>query len=181
MSDSADELAILIEEVADFGIITVKANVSDEKICSLLERVLNLKIPKIGKVTIGKKISVGWMSPDEIAVLVNYNDADKLSKKITEKMKSYHHLIVNMSDSRQCFKLTGKGWRDVLSKGTPIDLNPDVFGVGSFRRTRIASVAVSIWATDTHEAFLFSQRSVGGFISDWLRNSNRKTEQVNYY
>ena len=181
MCESADDLVISIEEVLDFGIVTVKANFSDTRICSLLEKTVGAKLPKTGKILIGKKISIAWMSPDEFAILVKYDDGDKISKKIAGKMKNFHHLCVNVSDSRQCFKMVGKGWREVLSKGAPIDLNPEVFGAGSFRRTRIANMAVSIWTTNPREAYIFCQRSVGNFLFNWLRNSNLKVDQLDFY
>ena len=96
-------------------------------------------------------------------------------------MKNHHHLCSNMSDSRVCFRISGQGWREVLAKGTPIDLHPDIFPVGTFRRTRIANAAVAIWANTDDQVYIFSMRSVGSFVLDWLRNASLKTGHLRIF
>ena len=181
MIKSVEECSISIEEVVDFGIIIFKADFSDTQTRNLLKATTGVEVPGIGKISIDEKFSIAWMSTDEYAIILKRRESDKIAKKIITKMKNKHHLCVNMSDSRRCFRLLGKGWREVLSKGIPADLNPDVFGVGAFRRTRIANVAVAIWTISNNEAFLVSSYSVGSFIFDWLKTASLKTGQVSYY
>ena len=176
-----DESVILIEEVVDFGLVIVKANFLDLKIRNLLAATIEMEVPKTGKISTGKKLSVGWMSTDEYVIILKKKEADKITRKINVKMKKYHHLCVNMSDSRRCYRLRGKGWREVLSKGSPTNFHPSVFGPGSFRRTRIASVATAIWAADENEAYVISMRSVSEFMFEWLRSANLKSGQITYY
>ena len=181
MNRLADEAVISIEEVSDFGFVIVKANFSDVKIRGLLHAVTGLDAPVTGKINTSKKMSVAWMSTDEYAIILKSSDVAKFTKKIKTKMKSNNHLCLDMSDSRRCFKLFGNGWREVLSKGTPVDLNPKEFIVGGFRRTRIANLAVAIWSVSDNEAYVLSMYSVGGFIFEWLKNANLKSGQLNYY
>ena len=176
-----DESVILIEEVVDFGLVIVKANFLDLKIRNLLAATIEMEVPKTGKISTGKKLSVGWMSTDEYVIILKKKEADKITRKINVKMKMYHHLCVNMSDSRRCYRLRGTGWREVLSKGSPTNFHPSVFGPGSFRRTRIASVATAIWAADENEAYVISMRSVSEFMFEWLRSANLKSGQITYY
>ncbi len=181
MLKSNTESVVSIEEVKDFGLIIVKANFLDNKICDLLQTSTGLQTPKTGKISIGKNLSIGWMSKDEYAIILRNVDADRIANKIKVKMKKEDHLCINMSDSRRCFRLLGHGWREVLSKGTPADLHPEVFGVGGFRRTRIANVAVAIWPTSDNEVYIFSMFSVGSFILDWLRTAGLKSGQLNFF
>ena len=181
MSERDDQAVVLIEEVRDFGLVTLKANFLDTKICDLVTATTGICFPKIGRISLGKKLSVGWMSIDEIAIILADSEADKITLKMKTKLKSYNNLCVNVSDSRCCFRLCGHGWREVLSKGTPVNLNPTSFTIGSFRRTRLGNVAVAIWAADVDEAYLFSMRSVGSFVSDWLCMANLKSGQLKYY
>ena len=181
MSEWNEKFTISIEEVADFGLIILKANFSNAKICELVKTVTGAVFPKIGKLSTGKNLNLGWMSTDEIAIILRNSEADKMARKIEKKLKGYDCLCVNMSDSRKCFKLDGYGWREILSKGTPANLNPTVFTVGSFRRTRIADVAVSIWTVDQKLAYVFVMRSVGHYVFDWLKTANLKSGQLNYY
>ena len=181
MSECDRKYIISVEEVVDFGLVTLKANFVDTKICDLVETVTDTKFPDVGRISISKKLSVGWMSTDEIAILLKKNEAEKMVRRLATKLKSYHNLCINMSDSRKCFKLYGYGWREVLSKGTPVNMNPTSFTIGSFRRTRLGNVAVAIWAADIDVAYLFSMYSVGWFVSDWLHMANLKSGQLEYY
>ena len=181
MLKSDNESVVLVEEVNDFGLIIVKANFSDSKIRDLLQTSTGLKLPKNGRISIGKNLSIGWMSNDEHAIIIKNDDVDRFVTKITEKMKGYEHLCLNMSDSRRCFKLLGYGWREILSKGTPADLRSGVFGVGGFRRTRVANVAVAMWVISDKEAYVFSTYSVGDFILDWLRTANLKSGELSFF
>ena len=176
-----NEPTVSIEEVFDFGMVSVKADFLDAKTRALLESVTGITSPNIGRISIGKKISVAWMSVDEYAIFLKNSEANKMSDKISSQMHNHHHLCVNMSDSRRCYRLLGNGWREVLSKGTPANLHPKVFGKGSFRRTRIANIAVGIWVHDNNEAYLFSMYSVGNFIFDWLNNANLRDGMFSYY
>ena len=176
-----DEAVVLIEEVEDFGLVTVKANFLDKKIREMLAKTLGIDLPKTGKIAFGKKLSVGWMSTDEYAIILKKMEADKIIRKLDTKMNKYHHLCVNMSDSRRCYRLRGNGWREVLSKGSPVNFHPLAFGPSSFRRTRVANLAAAIWAVTENEAYLFSMQSVSGFMSEWLRTANLKSGQIVYY
>ena len=181
MFDSDDDSVVLIQEVCDFGMVIVKADFADNKNQELLNSVTGIVPPKIGKISTGKKLSIGWMAKDEYAIILKKNEAVNLADKINVAMKKRHFLCVDMSDSRRCFKLDGKGWRELLSKGTPADLNPNVLGVGGFRRTRIANVGVVIWVAGENEVYVFSMYSVGDFILEWLNTANLKSGKLNYY
>ena len=181
MNKKSELLAISIEEVEDFGIITLKANILDTEIIKVVELATGVTVPQVGKISIGKKLSVGWMSTDEYAVILPGTLADGLVNKISNKMKKYHHLCINMSDSRRCFRLRGERWREVLSKGTPVNLHPAAFNIGSFRRTRICNVAVAFWSAKEDEAYLISMVSESDFVSTWLRTAGLKTGEIVYY
>ena len=74
MLKSDNESVVLVEEVNDFGLIIVKANFSDSKIRDLLQTSTGLKLPKNGRISIGKNLSIGWMSNDEHAIIIKNDD-----------------------------------------------------------------------------------------------------------
>jgi sarcosine oxidase subunit gamma len=181
MPKSEVELTVLIEEVTNFGMVSLKVDLLDAKVREIIQSISGTRCPQIGKISDGKKMSVGWMSTDEYAIFSESSDAIKLVGRVSSKLKKYDHLCLNMSDSRRCFHLKGKGWREVLSKGTPADLSPKAFGQGVLRRTRIANVAVAIWSFNETEAFIISMTSVGDFIIEWLNNARLETGRISYF
>ena len=96
---------VSIEEVKNFGMVTVKGNLSDNKVREIIQSISGTQCPQIGKISDGKKMSVGWMSTDEYAIFGETSDAIKLVDRIGSKLKKYDHLCLNMSDSRRCFHL----------------------------------------------------------------------------
>ena len=181
MSELGVESNVLIEEVTNFGMVSVKVNPLDAKVREIVQSISGTQCPPIGKISYGKKMSVGWMSTDEYAIFGKSSDATKLVNRIGLKLKKYDHLCLNMSDSRRCFRLTGKGWREVLSKGTPTDISPQAFANGVLRRTRIANVAVAIWSFNENEVFIISMTSVGDFMLEWLINACLETGRIRYF
>ena len=175
------ESILLIEEVANFGMVSVKVDLLDTEVREIIKSISGTQCPQIGKISDGKKMSIGWMSTDEYAIFGESSDVIRLVARIDSKLKKYNHLCLDMSDSRRCFHLKGKGWREVLSKGTPADLNPKAFGKGVLRRTRIANVAVAIWSFSETEAFIISMTSVGDFLLEWLNNACLETGQISYF
>jgi sarcosine oxidase subunit gamma len=181
MPKSEVELSVLVEEVTNFGMVSVKVNFLDAKVREIIESISGVQCPQIGKISDGKKMSVGWMSTDEYAIFGESSDAIKLVGRVESKLKKYDHLCLNMSDSRRCFHLKGQGWREVLSKGTPSDLSPKAFGKGVLRRTRIANLAVAIWSFNETEVFVISMTSVGDFLLEWLTSACLETGRISFF
>ena len=181
MSKPQVETSVLIEEVANFGMVSVRVDLLDSKVREIIQSISGAQCPQRGKISDGKKMSVGWMSTDEYAIFSENSNVIKIVDKIESKLKKYDHLCLNMSDSRRCFHLKGKGWREVLSKGTPADLSPKAFGKGVLRRTRIANLAVAIWSFNDTEVFVVSMTSVGDFILEWLVNACLETGRISYF
>ena len=74
-----NEPTVSIEEVFDFGMVSVKADFLDAKTRALLESVTGITSPNIGRISIGKKISVAWMSVDEYAIFLKNSEANKMT------------------------------------------------------------------------------------------------------
>ena len=86
-----------------------------------------------------------------------------------------------MSDSRCCFKLQGKGWREVLAKGSPADVSKESFSLGVLRRTRIDNVAVAFWMVNLNDIRVMCMRSFGDFLEDWFENAARSSQSIDYF
>ena len=114
-----------------------------------------------------------WMSPDELLLQAPYGEAGRMIAEVEGALGGRAHLVVDVSDARTVFRLSGDGVRDLLAKGAPIDLHPDVFRAGEIRRTRIGAVAAAIYqlteAPDVFELFCF--RSYAPYLWEWLKTS----------
>jgi sarcosine oxidase subunit gamma len=160
-----------IRECGLTGMITVRGDLSDEKLGKAVKAATGQEIPDVRRVNMGTKGSVAWMSPDELLLLVDYEAAVTTVQKMEKSLGKTHSLVVNVSDARAMFQVSGKGARDVLAKGAPIDLSVDNFSVGHIQRTRIAQLAAALWMTDEDSFNVVCFRSVGEHMYNWLKVS----------
>jgi len=112
--------------------------------------------------------ALGWMSPDELLLIVPYEEKDAVLAGLAARLGEVLHLAVDVSDARARFAISGKGAREVLAKGAPVDMAPSAFSEGQLRRTRLGQLAAAFWMTGADAFELISFRSVGDFVESWL-------------
>ena len=172
--------AVKITEAGLRGMITLRGDLSSAQLKAAVSAAVGLGIPAQRKVHPGPMGGVAWMSPDELLLLVDYDNADAVTADITKVLSGEHHMAVNVSDARAVFLIEGQGAREVLAKGAPVDLSPEAFGVGDLRRSRIGQLAAAFWMTEDEVFELVCFRSVGAFMFDWLSNAAREGSLPEY-
>lgn len=153
------------------GMITIRADFSAEKSRMAIAGVTGCDVPGIRRVESGGGWQLLWMSPDELLAVGPFEGADALCSALSDALAGSHALVANVSDARAVFALAGNA-RDVLARLCPVDLHPDVFGVGQVRRTRAGQVPVAFWP-GAEGWTLVCFRSVSDYVADLLRNAAR--------
>lgn len=150
------------------GMVTLRADLADPRLAAALAATTGLAPPGPRRIVGDATSAVAWMSPDELLLLgPAAATADRLSR-LAGGLGAAHHLAVDVSDARAVFRIAGPGARETLAKGVPVDLAPEAFGPGDFRRTRIGQVAAAIWSTEPEVFELACFRSVAEFVAEWL-------------
>ena len=157
-----------VERLSGQGMITVRCDFAKLK---------GFAVPDVRKVNNG----IVWMSPDELLVTVPKSDVPATIEKLEKALKGQHHLIVDVSDARAMFKLSGPNAREILAKGAPVDLSPDAFKPGDIRRTRIGQVAAAFWMVDADTFHIVCFTSVAGYLEEWLRHAARPEATISYF
>lgn len=168
-----------IAEVPLQGMITVRGDLSDKKFLAAITKGRAKQMPGPGQAVIADDSGVAWMSPDEVLILCAYNDVALELAALQKNLGASHALAVNVSDARASFRITGPHARDVLAKLCPVDLSPDAFGPGQFRRTRMAQVPAALWQAtpDTFQIICF--RSQAQYVFDLLCLAAQPGSEVN--
>ena len=172
---------INIHDAGLLGMISLRGDLSDSKLLKAVKVVCGCDMPDIRAVVQGDTGRAAWMSPDELLLILPYNQLDASLNKLETALEGGHFLAVDVSDARQMFELSGAFIREVLAKGSPADLSPDVLGLNEMRRTRLGQLPVAFWLTSDDKAHLICFRSVAGFVFDWLCNSADKTGRISYF
>jgi len=100
---------------------------------------------------------------------------------IEAALKGQHFLAVNVSDARTFLRIFGSGAREVLAKVCPVDLSPEGFTPGMFRRTRMAQVPAAFWLDEAGNFHLICFRSVADYAFELLKVSAQPGGEVGLY
>ncbi len=171
---------VRVEETGLRGMITVRGDLSSKSMAAAIETVAAKQMPDIGKIVLGHSGSVAWMSPDELLIIVPYETVQAVIEALNIALSDDHVLVVNLSDARAIFRLSGAGTRDVLAKLAPVDLSAEAFKAGDFRRTRLAQVAAAFWCNPDNSFELICFRSVAQYVFDVLSKSSELGSEVEH-
>jgi len=163
------------------GMITLRGDLGDQSLCRIVSDVTGTDLPDRRRIAFNEEFALAWMSPDELLVMLPFEQAADTASMLSARLEGVHHLAADVSDARSLFRIEGHGARDVLAKGAPVDLAADRFGPGDFRRTRLGQVAAAFWMTGDHTFSLVCFRSVEEFVGRWLRVAARPNSQVEYF
>ncbi len=161
-----------VTELGGVGMITVRGDLSNKRFQTVMAKICNLEVPKPLTINKNRNICVAWMSPDEL-LLVCHSDAytKKIRKDLGSSLKLIHSLVLDVSGSRSIFLIEGTLWRELLAKGSPVDLRSNSFTKESFRRTRMGQISVAFWMGGDDSAYVICGKSYSSFFYDWLCNA----------
>lgn len=157
---------VSIKELGPVGMVAIRGDFASPAFAAAVEKICLAPIPGVRRFEKG----LGWMSPDELLWVGGYAGAGDLARRLSAELAGEHHLAVNVSDARAVFSVAGKGARELLAKGAPVDLSPAAFGPGDLRRTRVGQVAAAFWmAGEERDGFtLVCFRSYADHLYRWL-------------
>ena len=169
-----------VTRVTSRGMITLRGDLTSAQMKKTVKAVTGQTMPSSGQFLGDVTSGVAWMSPDELLLVVPYADVAKSVAQIDDTLKGQHYLAADVSDARAVFSVSGKNARDVLARLCPVDLHANSFGVGQFRRTRMAQVAAAFWMHDTgFEVVCF--QSVGDYAQDLLTQAAKNAAGTGVY
>ena len=171
-----------IEEAGLVGMITLRADLSLVKVAKAVKAATGCVMPGQGRVTTGtlggKSGQVAWMSPDELLLMVDHGAAPTIEARLATALKASHALVVNVSDARAVFHVTGDAAHEVIGKLSPADLRG--FKPGTFRRSRLAQVPAAFHMPNKGGFEVICFRSVAGYVFDILTKSSKAGSEVGF-
>lgn len=157
-----------IREIGPLGMISLRCDLADKALAGVIKSVIGTKLPGPRKIETKDGKAAGWMSPDELLLILPYKDVPQAIDTIYKKMIGSHHLAADVSDARAVFRIEGRQATQVLMKLSPVDFG--ILGPNELRRTRVAQVAAAFWQ-DGDGFTLVSFRSVAGYVMGLLEHS----------
>lgn len=130
-----------VTPVAGLGMIAIRADL--DRAVDAIAGAAGLAVPAPLRIVTDGARSLGWMSPDELLLVLPAAETAEALAALTDTLSGEHALVVDVSDARAVFDLTGPGAADVLAKLSPGD--PHALPEDGLRRSRAAQTAAAFW------------------------------------
>lgn len=157
-----------IRELPLRGMITVRCDLADPAL-DAATGITGCAMPGTLGIELNGDRALGWLSPDELLVIVPHAEAGAAVAKLDEALVGTHALVAEVSDSRSVFSVEGPGARDVIAKLAPVPMR--TFAPGTLRRTRLAQAPAAFWMTGEDTIELFCFRSHAPYVFGILANA----------
>ena len=172
LSSTADAGVVMCERRAGTQ-LAIRADGSNDDFKAGVADVLGVELPVEPKTAHregGKTLM--WLGPNEwLAVMEADNDA-KIAAELAEALADVHHAIVDVSHSRAVIGLEGPHARDVLMKGTNIDVHPRVFGPGNCIHAHLGRCHMLLHQIDDGPGYdIYIHRSFAVYAWNWLSDA----------
>ena len=151
-------LSISIREIAERGMIDLRGLTSDASFMAAVRSVLGVELPVKPRTSVSwGDVKVLWLSTDQWLILSSRSKANELVASLRAALQGIHVLVVDVSDMRAIIRLEGDGCREVIMKGTSLDLLDPEYVQGCCRRMRYAEIAalLDVVEDDVFDIYVF--------------------------
>jgi sarcosine oxidase subunit gamma len=157
---------VRIEAEGPFGMVALRGDHRD--LSDPVAEVTGLDVPERRLSTAKGDRKLIWMSPDELLLICDYDEAPTLAEELGRILADSFASVVVVSDARAVFDLSGPGAEDVILSLAPVNI--EAMAPTEVRRTRLAQVAAALWR-EGEGWRLICFRSVAVYVEDLLRNA----------
>jgi sarcosine oxidase subunit gamma len=114
--------------------------------------------------------TVIWLGPDEWLVTGTALAGPELEARLREAVAQHGGAAVDVSGQRTTLRLRGAHSRDVLAKGSALDLHPRAFGEGTAAQTMLGQAGVILLAVNGTggDYRILVRSSFARYLADWL-------------
>ncbi len=169
-----------VQKSPQTGMLTLRADLSNKKTQACIKKLFGIAVPDTGRINVKEEYAVAWMSPDELLLLMPMESVQSVNLQLSKALNGSHHLLVQVSDARSIFTISGEDATEVLAKLTPADVSHRAFGPGTIRRSRLAQVPVAFWQNENQEITLVCFRSVSEYVLGLLKNAAQTNSRVGF-
>lgn len=172
-------ISIGLREITGRGMIDLRGDAKDRKFMAAAKAVLGFDLPKTPRTSITwGDMKALWLSIDQWLVLCPLDKVQELLDTLRKQLAGIHSLAVDVSDMRAILRIEGEMAREVLLKGTSLDLLDPAYGPGTCRRMRYAEIAalLDVVEPDVFDIYVF--RSYADYTWDYVVATARKGSEI---
>lgn len=138
------EALATIHDIRDLGMIQIRADLA--RAGDAIAEAVGLPIPGVTRITGDGSRSLGWMSPDELLLILPGAELAEVLSALDGALAGQHALVLDVSDMRAVMDVRGARADEVLAKLAPVDFAS--LPADGLRRTRLAQIACGLWPVE---------------------------------
>jgi len=153
--------------------INLRGNIGDPAFATAVSGVLGMDLPEIPNRAVGAGgLTVFWLAPDEWLVVGAPGREAELAPALQKALADQHAAVVDVSEARTVIVVAGRNARDLLQKGTPLDLHPREFQPGYCAQTALSKANVILHQTDAGPRYdIYVLNSFADYLWTWLERA----------
>ena len=170
------DAGVVVSEQATAAQLVIRGNAADSDFMGSAAEVLGVDLPVTPKTAHrGHGRTLLWMGPDEWLVVSTTDQDGELEARLADALDDVHHAVADVSHSRTVIGLRGPNARDVLMKGTNIDLHPRHFGPDCCIQAHLGRCHMLLHQLDDSPSYdVYIHRSFAVYAWNWLCDGARE-------
>ena len=156
--------------------INLRGNADDRQFADALHSVTGLRLPaEANSFAVEGTLACLWLGPDEWLILGPGGGEHEITARLRAALGDIHAAVTDVSEARTTIAIAGPRARELLAKGTSIDLHPRVFGPGRCVQTGFAGANIVLRQTDDTPSFeILVLNSFAEHLWTWLEGGARE-------
>jgi len=169
-SMAVDENVLSIKELAFNGYLNLRGSLMNEAFTKAAEQTIGAALPSEPNTFVDTgTISCLWLGPDEWLLITEQDQQTELRQALLLALGDTHAAVTDITGTNTMLEISGSATRDLLAKGTPMDLHSSVFGVGQCAQTSWIKTSVTLYQTSDVPSFrIIVRRSFADYFGEWL-------------
>jgi sarcosine oxidase, subunit gamma len=172
----APSTALTLHERPFHGMVALRVDPRDDAARAAVETALRAALPQTNRTIACADSGVAlWLGPDEFLIVTEPGEEAPLATTLSAALRGLRGAVVDISDSRTIVALSGKRARDLLAKGSGLDLHPRSFAPGQCAQSFLAKVKIALHQLDDTPSYhIIVERSVAEYLFLWLADAARE-------
>ena len=175
-------LAVSLREISERGMIDLRGLASSRKFMAAAKAMLGVDLPRQPRSSVSwGDVKILWLAPDQWLILCPRTKVVTLLSELRNALAGIHSLAVDVSDMRAIIRIEGEGSREILMKGTSLDLLSGDYPAGTVRRMGFAGIAALLHVVEDDIFDIYVFRSYAHYAWDFLLATAREPAQIRLF
>jgi sarcosine oxidase subunit gamma len=167
------DAGVMLGERPHRAMVNLRGDPADPSFVPAASKAAGVPLPVVPNTTsTDGEVTALWLGPNEWLLIGPDGRAGHIAGRLRAGLAAMHVAVTDVSEARTTIAVAGPRARDLLSKGTPLDLHPRVFGMGKCAQTVMAKANVILRQADERPTFeVLILNSFADYLFSWLERA----------